>query len=61
MMQKYGKLLINLNNPVILTFDNGLARKAPPSNSLSPNPSPRREGVEAPTKPPPIGEALISL
>ena len=25
MMQKYGKLLINLNNPVILTFDNGLS------------------------------------
>ena len=39
-MQKYGKLLINLNNPVILTFDNGLAPKSPPSNSLSPNPSP---------------------
>lgn len=30
MMQKYGKLLINLNNPVILTFDNGLAPKSPP-------------------------------
>ena len=41
MMQKYGKMLINLNNPVILTFDNGLAPKKPlPSNSLSPNPSP---------------------
>ena len=25
MMQKYGKTLINLNNPVILTFDNGLS------------------------------------
>jgi hypothetical protein len=25
MMQKYGKMLINLNNPVILTFDNGLS------------------------------------
>ena len=39
MMQKYGKLLINLNNPVILTFDNGLAPE-----KASPQPLPRREG-----------------
>jgi hypothetical protein len=42
MMQKYGKMLINLNNPVILTFDNGLAPKKP-----LPNPSPVGRGIKS--------------